>query len=329
MMHDCSQGVMKINRFAQILAGGERDTLRTRMEIIDRGRSVSRIMPIDAENEEFSYIERSFTGVNEMIERRQSMVAGAVAWPQTVLFGRSPAGLSATGESDVRGWYDGIQSDRASKYQPLIEQLLRIVAASIGIEEPAALSISWPSLWQESPKERAERQKLVADADAIYLAQDAVMPDEIATARWGDGEWSDRAPTIDTEAREAMREQDSERAASLQEQLKTQGELEKRTFEPAAEPEVETPPEAVSPQSALNGAQVTALLEVVQQVVAGMLPRESAVEIIISAFPVDRSTAERILGTVGAGFVASSPQSEPAAEPGPETPPEEPEEPEE
>ena len=73
----------------------------------------------------------------------------------------------------------------------------------------------------------------------------------------------------------------------------------------------DAPPEAVDPQTALNGAQVTALLGVVQQVVQGQLPRASAIEIITSAFPVDRPTAERILGTVGKGF-------EPGDEPGPE-----------
>jgi hypothetical protein len=61
-------------------------------------------------------------------------------------------------------------------------------------------------------------------------------------------------------------------------------------------------------QSALNGAQVTSLLEIVTKVVERQLPRQSAIEIIISAFPIDRVQADRILGAVGKGF-----QPEPAA----------------
>jgi phage gp29-like protein len=61
-------------------------------------------------------------------------------------------------------------------------------------------------------------------------------------------------------------------------------------------------------QSALNGAQVTSLLEIVTKVVERQLPRQSAIEIIISAFPIDRVQADRILGAVGRGF-----QPEPAA----------------
>lgn len=64
--------------------------------------------------------------------------------------------------------------------------------------------------------------------------------------------------------------------------------------------------EPAAQDSALNGAQVDSLLTVIGQVGAGQLPRESAVEIIITAFNVDRATAERLLGTVGKGFVPAS-----------------------
>jgi len=93
---------------------------------------------------------------------------------------------------------------------------------------------------------------------------------------------------------------------------------------------LDIPPAADEPedvqQTALNGAQVTALLEIVGQVVAGLLPRQTAIEVIVSAFPIDRQQADRILGDVGKGFEpASTPETDapiedappdmPAAEP--------------
>lgn len=59
-------------------------------------------------------------------------------------------------------------------------------------------------------------------------------------------------------------------------------------------------------QLALNGAQVTSLLEVIGQVAADQLPRESALEIIVAAFNLDRATADAMLGEVGRGFVPAS-----------------------
>jgi phage gp29-like protein len=59
---------------------------------------------------------------------------------------------------------------------------------------------------------------------------------------------------------------------------------------------------AVSPNTALNGAQVTALLEIVAKVADGLLPRQTGIETMIAAFPIDRQTAERIMGEVGKSF---------------------------
>jgi HK97 family phage portal protein len=74
-------------------------------------------------------------------------------------------------------------------------------------------------------------------------------------------------------------------------------------------------PEAEARQAtALNGAQVSSLLEVITSVVNGQLPRDSALNIIMVAFNVDQAQAEEILGDVGEGFEAT-PQIEGNAPP--------------
>jgi phage gp29-like protein len=50
-------------------------------------------------------------------------------------------------------------------------------------------------------------------------------------------------------------------------------------------------------QTAFNGAQVASMLEIVRDVSAGAIERETAVEMLIAAFPIDRATAERIVGS--------------------------------
>jgi len=46
----------------------------------------------------------------------------------------------------------------------------------------------------------------------------------------------------------------------------------------------------------LNGAQISSLISVVQEYNRGELERNSALEIITSAFPFNRERAEKILG---------------------------------
>lgn len=68
---------------------------------------------------------------------------------------------------------------------------------------------------------------------------------------------------------------------------------------------VEVEQETATPVSAvtLNGAQVSSLLEIIQNVAQGVLPRDSGVEIIATAFNLSRDKADSIMGSVGGSFV--------------------------
>ena len=77
----------------------------------------------------------------------------------------------------------------------------------------------------------------------------------------------------------------------------------------ATEPTADEPKAA---DTALNGAQVTSLLEVIGQVVAGLLPRATAVQILCKAFNMSEADADALLGDVGRTFVPTT-QIDPVA----------------
>ncbi|EKZ4299995.1 phage portal protein, partial [Listeria monocytogenes] len=52
----------------------------------------------------------------------------------------------------------------------------------------------------------------------------------------------------------------------------------------------------------LNGAQITSLVNIVQSVAKGELPYNSALEMIVAAFPFDEEKARKILADAGNGF---------------------------
>lgn len=72
-----------------------------------------------------------------------------------------------------------------------------------------------------------------------------------------------------------------------------------------------TDPQAKDPQAALNGAQVTSLLEIVARVAAREIPRETGVALITAAFPIDTAQAEALMGPVGLTFFAAAPAPAP------------------
>ena len=61
----------------------------------------------------------------------------------------------------------------------------------------------------------------------------------------------------------------------------------------------------VAADTALNGAQIASLLQVIGEVAGRRLPRESAVAILVKSFNVSSEAADSLLGPVGVTFFAA------------------------
>lgn len=181
LMQDASQAVFKIKELYAMMVGDREDVLRKRITLLDLSRSIARAILIDAEDESFERSETSMAGLPELLDKYMLLLAGATEMPVTRLMGRSPAGLNATGESDVRSWYDVVQSARTNYLEPKLERLVKIL---MGPAEPANWSIKFPSLWQFSPTEEAAYRSTVAQTDAVYIQSQVVTPEEVALSRW-------------------------------------------------------------------------------------------------------------------------------------------------
>lgn len=98
----------------------------------------------------------TFTGLQEVYESMCLNLCGASHYPMTKLFGRSPAGMNATGESDLQNYYDYVDSQREAKLRPALERLLPVMAMSAWGAVPDNLQIDFPPLWTPTAKEVAE-----------------------------------------------------------------------------------------------------------------------------------------------------------------------------
>ena len=106
----------------------------------------------------------TFTGLQEVYESMCLNLCGASHYPMTKLFGRSPAGMNSTGESDLQNYYDYVNSQRESKLRPALERLLPVMAMSAWGAVPDNLQIDFPPLWTPTAKEVAEIAKGKAEA---------------------------------------------------------------------------------------------------------------------------------------------------------------------
>lgn len=201
LMTDAAQGVFKLKGLHSAVASSRSEELLKRMELVDMSRSISRSILLDAEDEDFRRDSYSFAGIPEILEKMMLRLAAAARMPVSLLMGQAPAGMNATGDSDIRFFYDQVKAEQEN-IKPKIQLITKIYQA----DPDAKVSVEFPALWQMTDHEKAELRRMEAETDRIYLQEGVLLPEEVAIHRFGDGEFS-----IDTESRAALAESERNR----------------------------------------------------------------------------------------------------------------------
>lgn len=148
------------------------------MFLIDGGHEVD---PTNmSKGEEYEQKQTNFSGVNEAILRFISDVAGAADMPVTRLFGQSPAGMDATGDSDTRNYYDHISSRQEENLLPQLEYLYEVVLRSLYGSMPENVEITFNPLWQLTAKEQADLDLVRAQIDEKYIDKSVLTEHAVA-----------------------------------------------------------------------------------------------------------------------------------------------------
>lgn len=137
-------------------AGGKAMTgLQAMFEMVAYFRSNMGITLIDAKDksETTAY---SFAGVSDLVLTLAQQLSGASKIPLIKFFSQSPTGMNATGDADIRLYYDGINADQESQFRPGVDRVLRVLHMSMfGAPAPADMQFSFTTLWQMSATEKA------------------------------------------------------------------------------------------------------------------------------------------------------------------------------
>lgn len=204
LLQDFSQAVFKIKGLAKALGADKEGLVIKRLQMLDIARSMVRAVPLDADAESFERSGAGVAGMADLYDRMMMRLSAATGIPVTLLFGRSPAGMNATGESDIRLFYDHIAARQETQTRPRLEYLIEVMLNArlgpTGGVEPETWSFTFNPLYQESSKEKAETRKLVAQSDKIYVNLGVVTQDEVASSRYGGDSYSSET-ILDDEAR--------------------------------------------------------------------------------------------------------------------------------
>ena len=206
LSQEASIPILSVSRLAEARAGQfsgddpDAPTVDSIGSAINQAKSSYRLMLIDKDREAFERVAIQFGGLSDLLDKFQARVAAAADIPQTRWMGQSPAGLNATGESDMTNYVNMIEAMRDKKLTPELATLDEVVARSAGIS--MVPDFKWASLFDRTPTEQAETAKAVVGATREAI--DAAMIDEdegreaIKTLELFEGLKGD-APEIDDE----------------------------------------------------------------------------------------------------------------------------------
>lgn len=105
----------------------------------------------------------TFGGLADCYQQFIMDISGAAEIPVTRLFGRSPSGLNATGESDLQNYYDMIAEKQESYLRPILNKVLPPFIISTLGSLPNDFDFEFDPVAEPTDKERADLAKCGTD----------------------------------------------------------------------------------------------------------------------------------------------------------------------
>lgn len=281
---------VKVENLREILAAGgaSEQALIKQFEMIRQMQTNEGLTLLDAKDD-FEAHSFTFSGLSDVLVQFAQQISGSLQIPLVRLFGQSPAGLNSTGESDLRTYYDMIAQQQGSKLERGLSKVVELTyRTKHGRAPPDGFGLIFNPLWQMSDTEKATIA--VGVTNAVTQAFDSGLVDR---------------PTAMKELRQ------SSDVTGVWSNI-TDEDIKVAEADPPPPPETaiiggnpdataSAKPDGLADVS-LNGAQVASMIDLVNQVTSGSIPRESAMQILTTAFPIDVAHAEKIMGNVGRGF---------------------------
>lgn len=202
------QAVYKMKDLAAELATEEgEDRVLRRLQTIDMARGLLNSITIDSEGEDYDFRQFQFSGVSDVIDSTCNFLSALTSIPQTILFGRSPAGMNATGDADLENWYNYLERIQKRMVKKNLRYLLSVIfqagVRTGEVDEVPKIKVEFNPLWSLSDTEqadldqkRAQTQFTRAQTAQLYIDKQVIDPSEVR-AKLADSEEFDVENMLD------------------------------------------------------------------------------------------------------------------------------------
>ena len=188
LVKECSIVKYKMSNLEQLVAENNYKAIETRMEAIDEQKSIINGVML-GEGEDCTRENFSFAGLPEIWDRQAMSVAGSYRIPVTLLFGRSAAGMNATGQGDDDNFNSYIAGLQQTQLLPSLMQLMGILNAGLKAVDVSdgPLTINFNPLSKRDQKADAETREIQSRTDKNYMDAGVLSQEEVRKNRFVGG----------------------------------------------------------------------------------------------------------------------------------------------
>lgn len=165
-----------------ILSGGSAASITLRAALFSQLRDNRGLMVTDKEKEEFFQFNTPLSGLDALQRQAQEQMAAPSHTPLVKLLGITPSGLNASGDGEIRVYYDYISSLQKAHMLPQMNVIVDLIQLHLFGKIEDGIYFEFTPLYQLTDKEKAEVNNLNADSATKYHMIGAVDGQEVRQA---------------------------------------------------------------------------------------------------------------------------------------------------
>lgn len=151
------------------------------MEVLQHYRSNNSVFVANKDTDQVDNVSLTISGTTEIVKQAQEMIAAINRTPAVKLFGISPSGFNATGESDLRNYNDHIRSQQ-ELYRPAVQKCLEAIQLTLWGEIDPDITFEWNELDMDNESAQAMNFNTRMAALSALKDRNAISADEMRQA---------------------------------------------------------------------------------------------------------------------------------------------------
>lgn len=179
LIHSFSIISIASNLQAQVQDGEGWDNIYARVDQMNMLRDNRGAFVLDKDTEKMESIAVPLGTLDALQAQSQEHMSAVAQIPLVKLLGIQPAGLNASGDSEIRTFYDTVHARQEAIFAEPLRIMLQCIQLHLWGEIDPYIGHKFLPLWQLDEAAQAAVRKTDADTNAVYVQEGVLSPEDV------------------------------------------------------------------------------------------------------------------------------------------------------